>query len=84
MHDIFSVHVRLRAQAEGDDLALNPAQGVHGVGIVAVCDHGARLGRNALGKLAERVLDVLDILEKVQMIRLDVQDHGDRRIEGKE
>ena len=30
------------------------------------------------------MLDVLDILEKVQMIRLDVQDHGDRRIEGKE
>ena len=35
-------------------------------------------------KLMERISDIVNILEKVQMIRLDVQDHGDRRIEGKE
>ena len=84
VHDVLRIHVRLRAETEGDDLALDPAQRIHGVDIVTVCDHGAGLGRNALGKLAERVLDVLDVLEKVQMIRLDVQNHGDRRIQRKE
>ena len=83
MHNVLGVHIRLRAQAEGDDLAFDPAQSVHGIGVIAVCDHSAGLGRDALCKQAERVLDVLDILEKVQMIRLDIQDHGDRRIEGK-
>ena len=51
--------IRDRAKTEGDDLALDPAQRIHGIDIVTVCDHGAGLGRNALGKLAERVLDAV-------------------------
>ena len=81
MHDILCIDVRFCIQTEGNDLARNAAQSVHGVGIVIICDHGASFRRNTLGKAAEGMLDILKILEEIQMIRLDVQNDGDRRVE---
>ena len=81
VHDVLCIDVRFCIQAEGNDLARNAAQSVHGVGIVIICDHGAGFRRNTLGKAAEGMLDILKILEEIQMIRLDVQNHGDRRVE---
>ena len=54
-----------------------PLQRVHGVFVVAVCDDQA-IGGHQFGKAAERMLHILQILEKVQMVRVNVQ-HDCRR-----
>ena len=64
-------------QAEGEDGALQSLNRVHGTLIVGV-DDDMPCRRYQLGKLMEGVLDVVEILEEVQMVRLNVQDHGDR------
>lgn len=45
---------------------------------IAVDDEDAVLGK-LLGEETEGVTDVIDILEEVQMIRVDVQDDADCR-----
>lgn len=64
-------------QAEGKDGVLQALDRVHGALIVGV-DDDMPCRRYQLGKLMEGVLNVIEVLEEVQMVRLNVQDHGDR------
>ena len=71
-------------QAEGEYRLFQPLQGVHGVGVVPVGNDRAPL-RHQLGKPAEGVLHVLQILEKVQVVRVHIQNHrhgGEKGEEG--
>ena len=70
-----------RLQAKGGDGAALPLQGAHGVGVVPVGNDAPALGHQ-VGKAPEGVLHILQILEKVQVVRLDVQDDRHRGEEG--
>ena len=70
-------------QAEGEDGPLLPLQGVHGVGVVGIGHNDAAL-RHPVGEGAEGVLHVVQILEEVQVIGLDVEDHRHGGEEGEE
>ena len=61
-------------QTEGEHGLFQPLQGVHGVGVVPVGNDRPPL-RHQLGKPAEGVLHVLQILEKVQVVRVHIQNH---------
>ena len=58
--------------AKGD--VVNTLHGFHGMNVIAVGDNGLAC---QLGKLAERILHILQILEVVQMVRLHIQHHRD-------
>ena len=64
--------VRPLRKAEGEQGQAR--QGVHGVFVVCVGHHPA-LRRRQLGEAAEGGLDVLQVLEEVQMVLLNVQNH---------
>ena len=81
--DIFRVHIRRRAEAEGDKLPVHAPDGVHGVPVVMICYHISIL-RDAGGKGSERMLHILKIPEEVQMIRLHIEDNGHRGVQGQE
>ena len=70
-------------QTEGEDGPLLPLQGVHGVGVVGIGHNDAAL-RHPVGEGAEGVLHVVQILEEVQVIGLDVEDHRHGGEEGEE
>ncbi len=77
------MHVAL-LQAEGGDGSGLARQGVHGVLIVPVGNDAPAL-RHQIGKGPEGALHILQVLEKVQMIGLNVQDDGnggEKREEG--
>ena len=69
--------VRRTLQTEGDDRVLQPLDGIHGPLVVGVDDDMPRR-RHQLGKLVERVLNIIEILEKVQMVRFHIQNHSNR------
>ena len=72
------VHVRGICHAVGDYMALQAGHRVHGIFVVPVHHHVAGLRRNVGGEFPEGLLDVLNILEKVQMVGLNIGDdrHG--------
>ena len=71
-HNAVGIHVRFMTEAERDKRTPQRAQRIHRILIIIVGYDRAGL-RHACGKLPEGVLDVVNVLEKVKMIRLDVQ-----------
>ena len=62
-------------EAEGEHGVMDALDRVHGTFVVGI-DHHITLLRHQLGKLVERVLHVVQVLEKVQVVSLHVEDHG--------
>ena len=81
--DIFRVDVTPFAQAKGHHPAGETLHRTAGVFIVAVDDDGPVFRREE-GKAAEGGDDIVGVLEKVQMIPVDVQNHRHRGPEGQE
>ena len=81
--DVFSVNVGTRIQTEGDDLPFQVHQGLHGVQIIIVGDHKAIVG-NAGSKSPEALFHIVKVLEEVQMVRFNIQDHSNGRMEREE
>ena len=81
--NVFRVDIRLPAQTKSHDLAGDALNGGHGAGIVQIGHHIAVL-RGAQGKLPEGVLHILQVLEKVQMVGLHVQNHRHGGVKGQE
>ena len=74
--EVDRIDVHIRGQTEGNEPAVNALQRIHGVFIHAIGDDDATIRRGQLRKLPEGVLDVLQILEEVQMIGINIQNHG--------
>ena len=70
-------------QSKGEHGFVQILQGVHGVGVVPVGYHAAAL-RHQLGKTAEGVLHILQILEEVQVVSIHVEDDRYGGEEGEE
>ena len=61
--------------AEGEHLPAQIADRVHRTPVIGVGDDVAALGHQG-GELAEGVFHILQVLEKVQMVGLHIEDHG--------
>ena len=81
--DIPCPHVRAVRKPEGQILPAQGRQSVRHRRVLPVGDDGPLRG-DVGGKLPKGVLDILQVLEKVQMVRLDIQNQGDRGIEVQE
>ena len=77
------VNVRGCARAEGTDLAVDACHTAHCMRVIAVDDNKA-VHRGQLGKLVERVDDIVDILEEVEMILLYIEDNRNGRCKAQE
>ena len=76
--DVFGAAVGLRAvEAEPEQRALQTVQRRMRAGVIVVGHHIAGFLRHQLRKGAERMLDVSQILEKVQMVGFHIQNDGD-------
>ena len=67
-----------------EDIAAERRESVHGVFVLGV-RNDVSVFRHERGKLPERRFHILEILEEVEMVRLDVQDdrhRGRKRVEG--
>ena len=78
MHDVFGIVVVGGGIAEGEDALIKAGDGFLGIQVIAVDDKD--LG-GLFGKLPEGGDEVLHGLEVIQMVGVDVQDHGDIGIE---
>lgn len=76
------MHIAL-PQPEGEQGAVDACQGMHGVFIVPV-GYDEPVFRHQAGKGAEGVLHILQIVKKVQMVGLNVEDDGDGGEKGEE
>ena len=81
--DVARVDVGLVGEAEGEELATQGREGVHGVAVVDVGDDLAAL-RHLGGEFAEGALHVLQVGEVVEVVGLNVEDDGYRRAEVEE
>ena len=79
---VLGVHVAL-LHTEGNHRTGLPLQRLHGVGILTV-GHDVPAVRHQISKGPEGVLHVLQVLEEVQVVRLNVQNHRHRGTEGEE
>ena len=70
--------IKLGGGSVRDHAAAEPLADLAIVFNLSVYDKSS-VGRQELGKLAERVTDILQILKEVEMIFLDVEDHADLR-----
>ena len=77
------VNVRGCARAEGTNLAVDACHTAHCMRVIAV-DDNKTVHRGQLGKLMERVDDVVDILEEVEMILLHIEDNRNGRCKAQE
>ncbi|MPM96469.1 hypothetical protein SDC9_143632 [bioreactor metagenome] len=60
--------------AECEHFAAKVAQGVHGVGIVHIGDYAAVI-RHEQGELSEGMFYIVKVLEKIEVIGLDIEDY---------
>ena len=81
--DIFRINICLRCGAERDTGAVDACNCLHGVGGVVVDDNGA-VFRNQLAEAVERMNDIINVLEEVQMVCIDIEHNGNRRVEAEE
>ena len=81
--DLGRINVCIGRCAEGADAAVDVRDGAHRVRVVVV-DNDQTVHRSQLCKLVERVDDVVDVLEEVEVILLDVQDDRNGRREAQE
>ena len=79
--EIFGMEVA-GLQAEGEH-ALLPLQGFHGILVLSIGQDGTPWGHQ-VSKRPEGMLHILQVLEKVQVVRFNVQDHRYGRIKGQE
>ena len=77
------VNVQGCARAEGTNLAVDACHTAHCMRVIAVDDNKA-VHRGQLGKLVERVDDIVDILEEVEMIFLYIEDNRNGRCKAQE
>ena len=77
LHDIGGVNICPLVQAEREDIAAKRRESVHGVFVLGV-RNDVSVFRHERGELPERRFHILEILEEIEMVRLDVQDdrHG--------
>ena len=81
--DVLRAHIGVFVQAERADAAVQPVHTAHGVGVVPV-DHDQAVHRRQLDERAERVDDVVQVLEKVEVVLLHVEHDRDRRRKAQE
>ena len=81
--NILCAVVGIRVPPECDHPALQPFDEIGKIPDPAV-DHQETVLRQKLGKAAEGMADIINILEEIQMIRLHVEDHLCRGMEGQE
>lgn len=81
--DIFRINICLWCGAERDTGAVDACNCLHGVGGVVVDDNGA-VFRNQLAEAVERMNDIINVLEEVQMVCIDIEHNGNRRVEAEE
>ena len=81
--DVFRIDVCFRRCAEGNAGAVNALHSLHRVGRIVV-DNNRAVFRNQLTETMERMNDVVDVLEEVQMIGIDIQNDSNRRMEAEE
>ena len=71
----------VRGRSEGDDPAFQAVRDLLQI-LDAAVDHQQAVLRKLLREKAEGVPDILQVLEEIQMIRLDIQNHLQRGIKG--
>ena len=78
--DIPCVNIRIIVHPEGDHLPADTLQRIHGVCIIGICNNDSAVFRHLGSENPEAALDLFQILEKVKMIRFNIEHNRNRRI----
>ena len=79
-YQILGINIIGFFQTEGDDFYGRLNLNTITICVVSVDDETA-FGMNVMSKFGERILNVGQILEKIQMVGIDVEDNGGIRVE---